>query len=170
MKSSWPAWRMSSKFTHVRSTRKIQWCASMKARFSSYGKCANPCRARQDGPGARIVNTSAAASLKSAMICQPAAGLRKCLVMEHRKKADFAAVCQELDRMFPKAQMITLVCDRLEHAHQGRAVHHIFTRRGAPTDQENRDQAHPQAWLMAEHRRAGVRSPGPHGLQKKDRQ
>ena len=65
MKSLSPAWRMSSKFTHVRSTRKIQWCASMKARFSSYGKCANPCWARQGGPGARIVNTSAVASLKS---------------------------------------------------------------------------------------------------------
>ena len=47
------------------------------------------------------------------MICQPAAGLRKCMVMEHRKKTDFAAVCNEIDRMFPKAQKITLVCDNL---------------------------------------------------------
>ena len=47
------------------------------------------------------------------MICQPAAGLRKCMVMTHRRKADFAAVCKELDRMFPKAQKITLVCDNL---------------------------------------------------------
>lgn len=47
------------------------------------------------------------------MICQPAAGLRKCLVMEHRKKVDFAVVCKELDRMFPKAKKITLVCDNL---------------------------------------------------------
>ena len=47
------------------------------------------------------------------MICQPAAGLRKCMVMEHRKKTDFAAVCREVDRMFPKAQKITLVCDNL---------------------------------------------------------
>jgi transposase len=47
------------------------------------------------------------------MICQPAAGLRKCMVMEHRKKTDFAAVCKELDRMFPKANKITLVCDNL---------------------------------------------------------
>ena len=44
---------------------------------------------------------------------QPAAGLRKCLVMEHRKKTDFAVVCEELDRMFPKAKTITLVCDNL---------------------------------------------------------
>ena len=47
------------------------------------------------------------------MICQPAAGLRKCLVMEHRKKTDFAVVCEELDRMFPNAKTITLVCDNL---------------------------------------------------------
>ena len=47
------------------------------------------------------------------MICQPAAGLRKCMVMAHRKKTDFAAVCKELDRMFPKAHKITLVCDNL---------------------------------------------------------
>lgn len=47
------------------------------------------------------------------MISQPAAGLRKCMVMEHRKKADFASVCSELDRMFPKARRITLVCDNL---------------------------------------------------------
>lgn len=47
------------------------------------------------------------------MICQPAAGLRKCLVREHRKKPDFAAVCQEVDAMFPAAQKVTLVCDNL---------------------------------------------------------
>ena len=47
------------------------------------------------------------------MVCQPAAGLRKCMVMAHRRKTDFAAVCKELDRMFPKAQKITLVCDNL---------------------------------------------------------
>ncbi len=47
------------------------------------------------------------------MICQPAAGLGKCMVMEHRKKTDFAAVCKEIDRMFPKARKITLVCDNL---------------------------------------------------------
>jgi Cu/Ag efflux protein CusF len=47
------------------------------------------------------------------MICQPAAGLRKCMVMAHRKKTDFAAVCKEIDRMFPKAKKITLVCDNL---------------------------------------------------------
>ena len=47
------------------------------------------------------------------MICQPAAGLRKCMVMTHRRKTDFAAVCKELDGMFPKAQKITLVCDNL---------------------------------------------------------
>ena len=47
------------------------------------------------------------------MICQPAAGLRKCMVMEHRTKADFAAVCEEIVRMFPKAKKITLICDNL---------------------------------------------------------
>ena len=47
------------------------------------------------------------------MICQPAAGLRKAMVMSNRRKPDFAAVCKEIDRMFPKAQKITLVCDNL---------------------------------------------------------
>ena len=47
------------------------------------------------------------------MICQPAAGLRKCLVREHRKKADFAAVCKEVDALFPAAEKVTLVCDNL---------------------------------------------------------
>jgi transposase len=59
------------------------------------------------------------------MICQPAAGLRKCLVMEHRKKTDFAAVCMELDRMFPKAQTITLVCDNL-NTHTKGALYATF--------------------------------------------
>jgi hypothetical protein len=59
------------------------------------------------------------------MICQPAAGLRKCLVMEHRKKTDFAAVCMELDRMFPKAQTITLVCDNL-NTHTKGALYTTF--------------------------------------------
>ena len=35
------------------------------------------------------------------------------MVMAHRRKTDFAAVCKEIDRMFPKAQKITLVCDNL---------------------------------------------------------
>ena len=47
------------------------------------------------------------------MICQPAAGLRKCLVRPQRKKADFAAVCQEVEALFPRAKKITLVCDNL---------------------------------------------------------
>ena len=60
------------------------------------------------------------------MICQPVAGLRKCLVMAHRKKADFAAVCKELDRMFPKAQKITLVCDNFNTYTEG-ALYTTFT-------------------------------------------
>jgi hypothetical protein len=59
------------------------------------------------------------------MISQPAAGLRKCLVTEHRKKPDFAGVCQELDRMFPKAQKITLVCDNL-NTHTKGALYATF--------------------------------------------
>ena len=59
------------------------------------------------------------------MICQPAAGLRKCMVMEHRKKTDFAAVCKELDRMFPDAQKITLVCDNL-NTHTKGALYATF--------------------------------------------
>jgi transposase len=59
------------------------------------------------------------------MICQPAAGLRKCLVMEHRKKTDFAVVCKELDRMFPEAKKITLVCDNL-NTHTKGALYTTF--------------------------------------------
>lgn len=59
------------------------------------------------------------------MICQPAAGLRKCMVMEQRKKTDFAAVCKELDRMFPKARQITLVCDNL-NTHTKGALYATF--------------------------------------------
>ena len=59
------------------------------------------------------------------MICQPAAGLRKCMVMEHRKKTDFAVVCKELDRMFPQAQKITLVCDNL-NTHTKGALYATF--------------------------------------------
>ena len=47
------------------------------------------------------------------MICQPAAGWRKCMVMAHCKKTDFATVCKELDRMFLDAHQITRVCDNL---------------------------------------------------------
>lgn len=47
------------------------------------------------------------------MICQPAAGMRKCLVMDARKKEDFAHVCQYIDALFPKAEKIKLVCDNL---------------------------------------------------------
>ena len=59
------------------------------------------------------------------MICQPAAGLRKCLVTEHRKKPDFATVCKEIDRMFPKAKKITLVCDNL-NTHTKGALYTTF--------------------------------------------
>jgi transposase len=59
------------------------------------------------------------------MISQPAVGLRKCLVTEHRKKTDFAGVCQEIDRMFPKAQKITLVCDNL-NTHTKGALYATF--------------------------------------------
>lgn len=47
------------------------------------------------------------------MICQPAAGLRKCLTMDSRKKEDFAHVCQYIAALFPKAEKIKLVCDNL---------------------------------------------------------
>ena len=51
-------------------------------------------------------------------ICQPAAGLRKCMVMEHRKKTDFATDCKEFDRIFPDAHWIALVCDNPICAHR----------------------------------------------------
>ena len=45
--------------------------------------------------------------------------------MAQRKKPDFAAVCKELDRMFPKAQKITLVCDNL-NTHTKGALYTTF--------------------------------------------
>jgi hypothetical protein len=66
------------------------------------------------------------------MICQPAAGLRKCMVMAHRRKTDFAAVCKEIDRMFPKAQKIALVCDNL-NTHTMGALYATF-----PADEARR--------------------------------
>ena len=66
------------------------------------------------------------------MVCQPAAGLRKCMVMAHRRKTDFAAVCKEIDRMFPKAQKITLVCDNL-NTHTVGALYATF-----PADEARR--------------------------------
>ncbi len=45
--------------------------------------------------------------------------------MDHRKKTDFAVVCKELDRMFPKAQKITLVCDNL-NTHTKGALYATF--------------------------------------------
>ena len=47
------------------------------------------------------------------MICQPAAGLRKCLVTDSRKKEDFAHVCLYIEALFPNADKIKLVCDNL---------------------------------------------------------
>jgi len=37
------------------------------------------------------------------MICQPALGLRKCMVTPSRKKVDFAGVYAEIDRIFLRA-------------------------------------------------------------------
>lgn len=47
------------------------------------------------------------------MICQPAAGLRKCLGTQARCKSDFARACLEMNGMFPKAKRIRLVLDNL---------------------------------------------------------
>lgn len=59
------------------------------------------------------------------MISQPAAGLRKCTVSEHRKKTDFAGALKEIDRMFPAAHTITLVCDNL-NTHTKGALYATF--------------------------------------------
>ena len=47
------------------------------------------------------------------MICQPAAGLRKCLAMDSRTKKDFAHVCRHIEALFPQVEKIKLVCDNL---------------------------------------------------------
>jgi hypothetical protein len=64
--------------------------------------------------------------VEAMMICQPAAGLRKCMVMEHRKKPDFAIICKEIDRMFPTAKKITLICDNL-NTHTMGALYTAFS-------------------------------------------
>lgn len=63
------------------------------------------------------------------MICQPAAGLRKCLVMDSRKKEDFAHVCLHIEALFPEAKKIKLVCDNL-NTHTKGAFYKAF----APED------------------------------------
>jgi hypothetical protein len=59
------------------------------------------------------------------MICQPAAGLHKSIMMGRRKKTDFAMVCKEIDRMFSDAHRITLVCDNL-NTHTKGALYATF--------------------------------------------
>lgn len=66
------------------------------------------------------------------MICQPAAGLRKCLVMDSRKKEDFAHVCLHIEALFPAAEKIKLVCDNLNTHTKGafyKAFHPEIARR-----------------------------------------
>ena len=102
------------------------------------------------------------------MLCQPALGLRKCLVRQHRKKPDFAAVCQEVDAMFPAADKITLVCDNL-NTHTLGALYATFPAEQARRLARKIDIVHtPQAWLVAEHRRAGVRGAGQDRIQEED--
>ena len=85
------------------------------------------------------------------MICQPAAGLRKCLMMAHRKKTDFSAVCKELDWMFPKAQKITLMCDNL-NTHIKDMLHATFPPEGPRRLANKIEITHtPRAYVMAEH-------------------
>ncbi len=77
------------------------------------------------------------------MISQPAAGLRKCLVTEHRKKNDFAGVCKELDRMFTKARKITLVCTTSTPTPRARFTPHSLLRRRADWPQKSRSNIRP---------------------------
>ena len=93
----------------------------MKARFSFCKRSVSRCRSRQR----EDCEYERCGVAEVMMICQPATGLRKYLVMAHRKKADFATVRQELDRMFPKAQKITLVCDNL-NTHTKGALYTTF--------------------------------------------
>ena len=48
------------------------------------------------------------------MICQPAAGLRTCLVSEFKTKVDFARCLAHIDALFPRAKKIKLVMDNLK--------------------------------------------------------
>lgn len=80
---------------------------------------ASPGQARREDMNTNAVESPVMTSVKLA------AGLRKCMVMTQRKKTDFAAVCKELDRMFPKARQITLVCDNL-NTHTKGALYATF--------------------------------------------
>jgi hypothetical protein len=97
------------------------------------------------------------------MICQPAAGLLKCMVMEHRKKTDFRLCARSLTGCFPKPRR-----SRRSDTHTKGALYATFPRRGPSIGHQSRDQAHAQAWVVAEHRRAGVCRFGPDGLQETD--
>lgn len=53
------------------------------------------------------------------MICQPAAGLRTCLVSEFKTKIDFARCCEHIAALFPRAKRIKLVLDNLSTHTEG---------------------------------------------------
>jgi hypothetical protein len=59
------------------------------------------------------------------MICQPAAGLRTCLVSEFKTKIDFAHCCEHIAALFPKAVKIKLVIDNLS-THTAGAFYKAF--------------------------------------------
>lgn len=56
------------------------------------------------------------------IISQPAAGMRKCMVTQHRKKTDFAGVLKEIDRMFPAAHRRTVAAGRRTHVQRQIAI------------------------------------------------
>ena len=100
------------------------------------------------------------------MICQPALGLRKCLVTQSRKKVDFAGVCAEIDRMFPRAASITLVRINLNTLAL-EVLLGVRARKNAPARPRVQLCPHAKARLVAEHRRDRVGGAGQDGLQKR---
>ena len=81
--------------------------------------CAPGSPARQDFEYVRL------GVVNAMMICQPAAGLRKCLVHEFKTKVDFAHCLDHIDTLFPEARKIKLVMDNLK-THTKGALYKTF--------------------------------------------
>jgi hypothetical protein len=72
-----------------------------------------PLPARPGSPRKQDTEYDRAGTCSIMMICQPAKGLRKAIVMERRTKKDFAACMLHAAGLFPLAERVIVVLDNL---------------------------------------------------------
>jgi hypothetical protein len=84
---------------------------------------------------------------------EPLAGMRIVEITEHRSKKDWASFLDEIARHYVQAERITLVKDNPEHPRCGIALRDLSTRTGQGPVGPLRAHLHPQARLLAQHRR-----------------